>query len=138
MAPTSIHDSYVFSEPGWPRGRPQIHFVDHTLQAAQKRGIERRQTPPKSQGLKSTLVCLSKRLTQQDLLFTLSLFLPQAAKVEKPEKHRIRKSEREEPGPLIPNSPGYTPVNRGTPKKAEKLSMQELIAQELAEMQGGE
>lgn len=39
---------------------------------------------------------------------------------------------------MIPNSPRYTPVNRDTPKKAEKLSMQELIAQELAEMQGGE
>ena len=66
----------------------------------------------------------------------------QAAKAEKPQKHRVRRTEsRGDEGPLIPNSPGYTPTNVNreyTPRKAEKLSTQDMIAQELAEMQGGE
>jgi hypothetical protein len=77
------------------------------------------------------------------------LFLPpQAMKLAKPQKHRARKSERDgTSGEFIPNNPGYvaTPDSNYKQeydayvlKKEAKKSMQDMIAQELAEMQGGE
>jgi hypothetical protein len=64
----------------------------------------------------------------------------QAAKAEKPQKHRVRRSGREEPGPLIPNQQGYTPNSRDQipNKEAFGLSTQDMIARELAEMRGRE
>jgi hypothetical protein len=110
------------------------------------------------------LTAFSWRRTQQSTLthcilslsFTLTLsrthslsFLPpQAMKLAKPQKHRARKSERDgTSGEFIPNNPGYvaTPDSNYKQeydayvlKKEAKKSMQDMIAQELAEMQGGE
>lgn len=38
---------------------------------------------------------------------------------------------------MIPNSPGYTPAAKKEYAPKKGMSMQEIIAQELAEVQGG-
>ena len=71
----------------------------------------------------------------------LSIFIPQAAKAQKPQKHRVRKSEREGQGSYIPNSPSSNPTAREpSSRKPEKqrMSVKEMIAQELGEIQRGE
>lgn len=62
-----------------------------------------------------------------------------ARKAEKPQKHRVRKPKSYEDGPLIPNAPGaagaFEPSAQPREKKPQ-LSMAEMIARELADIEG--
>ena len=50
MAPPSVHDSDVVSEPRRARRRSEVHFINHSLPAAQNQRRETRETPPETQG----------------------------------------------------------------------------------------
>jgi hypothetical protein len=59
-------------------------------------------------------------------------------KAAKPQKHRERKPKTFDEEPFIPNQPGSERVRAPVKEKKPSLSMSEIIAQELAEMEGGE
>ena len=61
-----------------------------------------------------------------------------AMKAAKPQKHRERKPKTFDEEPFIPNQPGSERVRAPVKEKKPSLSMSEIIAQELAEMEGGE
>ena len=60
-----------------------------------------------------------------------------AMKAAKPQKHRVRKPKTYDDEPFIPNAPGSERPRAPVKERKPSMSMAEMIAQELAELEGG-